>query len=263
MKTLHLLSLSFLLASIGSVPLPAQSLTRTVHVFVALADNVNQGIVPIPARLGNGDDPEHNLYWGSAFGVKTFFSRSADWKLLSCEEKPKHEVMERCVFKHRTANVYIIADAYRGREIQQAILNFLDAAAGVSWEQITVKDGLDNVTLTVRGASNLSAYIGHDGLMDFQLPRIPRKKNETLRQAIILACASKSYFAEPLRASGAYPLLWTTNLMAPEAYTLKSALDGWILGESNEQIRKRAAAAYDKYQKCGMNGALKLMATGW
>ena len=61
----------------------------------------------------------------------------------------------------------------------------------------------------------------------------------------------------------AYPLLWTTNLMAPEAYTLKSALDGWILGESNNKIRERAAVAYDKYQKCGLNAARKLMATGW
>jgi hypothetical protein len=51
--------------------------------------------------------------------------------------------------------------------------------------------------------------------------------------------------------------------MAPEAYTLKSALDGWILGESGEEIRNRSAAAYDKYQKCGLSGARKLMATGW
>ncbi len=46
---------------------------RTVHVFVALADNQHQGIVPIAAKLGNGEDAEHNLYWGSAYGVKTFF----------------------------------------------------------------------------------------------------------------------------------------------------------------------------------------------
>src|SRR5579864_1418535 len=51
---------------------------RTVHVFVALADNQHQGIVPVPAKLGNGEDAERNLYWGSAYGVKTFFSRSAD-----------------------------------------------------------------------------------------------------------------------------------------------------------------------------------------
>jgi hypothetical protein len=48
-----------------------------------------------------------------------------------------------------------------------------------------------------------------------------------------------------------------------EAYTLKDALDGWILNESNEQIRTRAAAAYAKYQKCSLNAARRLMATGW
>lgn len=263
MSPLRRLQLAFLLSAIIGVPAVAQNTPRTVHVFVALADNANQGIVPVPAKLGDGEDAEHNLYWGSAFGVKTFFSRSTDWKLLSSREKPKDEVLERCVFKHRAANVYLIADAYKGREIQTAILNFLDAAAGVSWEQIKVKDGEQTVTLAARGGSNLVAYIGHEGLMDFELSRIPARKDNSPRQAIILACASKIYFAGPLRTSGAYPLLWTTNLMAPEAYTLKSALDGWIQGESNEQIRDRAAAAYGKYQKCGIHAARKLMATGW
>ncbi len=49
---------------------------RTVHVFVALADNQHQGIVPVPAHLGNGEDASNNLYWGSAYGVKAFFSHS-------------------------------------------------------------------------------------------------------------------------------------------------------------------------------------------
>src|SRR5215470_8532912 len=163
---------------------------RTIHVFVSLADNQNQGIVPVPARLGNGLDASHNLYWGAAAGVKTFFARSPDWALLVCREKPKAEILERCVFKHRNADVYMVA------------------------------------------------YVGHDGLMDFRLPMVPRKRNEMHRDVIILACASKQYFSEPLRASGAYPLLWTTGLMAPEAYTLKSALDGWIDHESNDQVRE-------------------------
>jgi len=58
-------------------------------------------------------------------------------------------------------------------------------------------------------------------------------------------------------------LLWTTGLMAPEAYTLKSALDGWIAGDNAESIRRRAAQAYNKYQKCGERAAAKLFATGW
>ncbi len=51
--------------------------------------------------------------------------------------------------------------------------------------------------------------------------------------------------------------------MAPEAYVLKAALDGWLVRESGEQIRKRAATAYNQYQRCGPNAALRLFASGW
>jgi phage-related baseplate assembly protein len=51
--------------------------------------------------------------------------------------------------------------------------------------------------------------------------------------------------------------------MAPEAYTLKAALTGWIAHEDDESIRRRAAQAYDRYQKCGARAALKLFATNW
>jgi hypothetical protein len=183
--------------------------------------------------------------------------------LLSCTEKPKAEVLERCVFKHRRHEVYIVADAYRGDAIQQALLDFFAAAAGAGPEAITLSLASHPITLTIRGGSTLVAYVGHDGLMDSRLPFLTKKKNDIHRDAIILACASKQYFAEGLRATGAYPLLWTTGLMAPEAYTLKSALDGWIEHESNEEIRQRAASAYDKYQKCGLQGARRLFATGW
>jgi hypothetical protein len=98
LKSTRYLMLVFLL----SLPLLAQAPPRTVHVFVALADNVNQGIVPVAKILGNGEDALHNLYWGSAYGVKTFSSRSLDWGLLSSGEKPRDEILERCVFKHRT-----------------------------------------------------------------------------------------------------------------------------------------------------------------
>lgn len=234
---------------------------RTVHVFVALADNAHQGIVPVPAKLGNGEDAERNLYWGSAYGVKSFFSHSAEWTRISCFEKPKAEVLERCVFQHRAANVYLVADAYRGIAIGQAILDFLDSAAGDGFETIS-RPNLP-ITLPIRGGANLVAYIGHDGLMDFQLAKVPQKKNEVHRDAIVLACASKQFFHDSVRATGAYPLLWTSGLMAPEAYTLKSALDGWIAREGNERIRDRAAGAYDKYQKCGLRAAHRLLVSGW
>ena len=242
-----------------------ESKLRTVHVFVALADNQHQGIVPVAATLGNGEDPARNLYWGSAYGVKTFFSRAPEWERLSCVQKPKPAILERCVFKYRTANVYLISDAYRGIEIKHAILDFLDSAAGVGADVVPVsaKAAGPVLNLPAHGGAALLAYIGHDGLMDFQLPHYPQQKDANHREAIVLACASKQFFGEAVRASGAYPLLWTTGLMAPEAYTLKSALDGWIAAENREQVRDRAAGAYDKYQKCGIRAAHRLLTTGW
>jgi len=236
---------------------------RTVHVFVALADNRSQGIVPVAAVLGNGEDANRNLYWGSAYGVKTFFTRSSDWQLVTTQAGPKAEIIERCVFKHRASNVYLVADAYHGNQMRQAIIDFLDASAGANPETVSVKAGQKPVVFRAGGGANLVAYIGHDGLMDFQLSSLPKQKNGGWRDAIILACVSKAYFGQALYASGAYPLLWTNGLMAPEAYTLKSALDGWILKESNAQIRERAAAAYQKYQKCSLSAARKLLTTGW
>src|SRR5262249_6113047 len=107
------------------------------------------------------------------------------------------------------------------------------------------------------------AYVGHDGLMDFSLPRYPKKQNDRLRYSVILACLGKTFFGPSIRETGSYPLLWTTGLMAPEAYILRETLDGWILREKGEAIRERAARAYHAYQKCGLKAALNLFTSGW
>jgi len=239
-----------------------QNSGKLIHVLVALCDNQFQGIVPVPAKIGNGDDPANNLYWGAAFGVKTFFKRSADWKLITSVQNPTGEILERLVFKHSTKEVFLVADAYRGREIKRTIADFFEFSAGRGTKTIKVKTG-NETELHIGGSADLIAYVGHDGLMDFQLDSQPGKADERRRDAVMLACISKHYFAEPLRSTGANPLLWTTGLMAPESYVLKAAVDGWVLGESGELIRKRAASAYNQYQHCGANAAMKLFASGW
>ena len=230
-----------------------------IHVFVALADNVNQGIVPVSASLGNGDNPATNLYWGAAFGIRTFFSKNRDWELLSVNPNPSAAILERCIFKHPRNQVLLVADAYRGKEISQTTWDFLEAAAGRPGEKLKARDA----EFHTAGSADLVAYIGHNGLMDFKLHANPKRRDDRQRRAIILACASKQYFSPSLQTSGATPLLWTTNLMAPEAYVLSAAIDGWMKNESDEQIRLRAAAAYNKYQNCGLRAANSLFATGW
>ena len=235
---------------------PAQELPRTIHVFVALCDNQYQGIVPVPVRLGNGDDPENNLYWGALYGVKTVFRKSHSWKLLATVQDPRKGVLERCIFKHTRQQVFLVADAYKGQKIKQAVVEFLRAAAGRGPTTLS----LEHVDIPMQGASDLVVYAGHNGLMDFRLWRYPRQKGSAHRDAIILACMSQSYFADALSKAGATPVLWTTGLMAPEAYTLESALEGWIADEDVTRIRLRAANAYHTYQKCGLQAAKRLFA---
>jgi hypothetical protein len=230
---------------------------------VALADNQHQGIIPVPPALGNGRDPQRNLYWGAAYGVKTYFKASQDWELVWSGRGAKDAILERCVFKSRTNDVYLVADAYEGSQIKQAVTDFLSAAAGVAKEKVSFKMRSVEVSMAIAGDADLVVYLGHDAFMDFQIPPIAAAKGDKRRQTIILACVSKAYFAPYIRQTGAEPLLWTTGLMAPEAYTLKAALDGWIAHEDDEAIRRRAAQAYDRYQKCGARAALKLFATNW
>jgi len=241
----------------------AQRPARLVHVFVALADNAHQGIVPVPAALGNGDDAAQNLYWGAAFGVRTFFKRSGEWKEIAVVENPNSYVLERSVFLHEASGTYLIADGYRGRAIKEAMDDFFRAAAGQDPEIGEMRSKGSEKTVRAPSKTSLAVYVGHDGLMDFALEKTFRGVGEEKREAMVLACASKSYFAAGLRPTGALPVLWTTGLMAPEAYTLKAAVEGWIAGESGEKIRESAAVAYAKYQKTGLAGARRLFATGW
>lgn len=232
---------------------------KTIHIFVALCDNVNQGIVPVPAKLGNGQDIKGNLYWSALYGVKTHFKDSKDWTLVSSEKDIGNHILERILLKHNVTNTYILADAYDGKYIKQTTIDFLEATAGRNSIVIKHKDEM----LRFGGDSQLLSYIGHDGLMEFNVKGNFKPINEHKRDAIILACISKDYFKPYLKQTKVNPLVWTTGLMAPEAYTLKWAIDGWILNETDAQISERAAKAYNHYQKCGLKGARRLLVTGY
>jgi hypothetical protein len=253
----------FIALTVDGARASAQERARLVRVFVALADNAHQGIVPVPAALGNGDDPGGNLYWGAAYGVRTYFRKSAGWKEIAMLQNPSSSVLERAVFYNASQNVYLVADAYRGREIKDAIMDFFRAAAGLNQQTAIRVKGANGTEVEISFQPDLVVYVGHDGLMDFTLEKNFPGEAAGKREAIVLACASKSYFGPTLRATKAQPILWTTGLMAPEAYTLKDALDGWMASETAEQIRERAARAYAKYQKISSNAALRLFSSGW
>ena len=231
---------------------------KTIHVLVALCDNKYQGIVPVPAKIGNGQDPDNNLYWGCAFGVRSYFKNSKEWIFLR-KEKLDSIKIERLIFKHKTANYYLIADAYDGRYIKQATIDLLQSCSGRMKDAITI----NNKKIGIYGNANLLAFIGHDGLMDFKLTDVYKNADGKIRDAIILACKSKTYFAPHLKPSNARALVWSTGLMSPEAYTLHDALTSYVNNRPLSIIRNSAADAYAKYQHCSRQAAMNLLVSGY
>lgn len=236
-----------------------------VHVVVALCDNANQGIVPVPDHLGNGQDPTTNLYWGAMYGVRTHFPRAAGWVRVESGTPDNRHILERVVFVARLVRdeievpVYVIADAWDGAYIQEALQAYLQMSAGLSAEVVEAVQEDQRQELRAGGASHLLAYVGHNGLMEFTLPSpVPFSKEGPARSTVVLACLSKSYFLDHLDVAGAHPLLLTTGLMAPESYTLDSAIRAWVEERTTAAVVEAAAAAYDRYQHCGLRGANRL-----
>ncbi|MBI3270906.1 MAG: hypothetical protein HYZ53_18030 [Planctomycetes bacterium] len=238
------------------------------HVVVALCDNVHQGIVPVPAALGNGQDPATNLYWGARFGVKSHFAK-VGWQRLSVAGAPEGGVLERIVFRRTvarpggaSATCVVVAEAWDGRRIRDAIGRFLSLSAGDPPAQIEASDADgQKVSVTAGGASHVVAYVGHDGLMEFAAPGVPGPGlGGPRRSAMVLACSSRAYFAAPVARAGAHALVLTTGLMAPEAYTLDAALLRFFGGGTPAEVRAAAAGAYATYQKCSLSAARRLFA---
>ena len=239
---------------------------RAVHIFVALCDNENQGIAPVPAALGNGQDPRGNLYWGAMYGVKTFFKRSRHWEILLDENRRRGPRLARVAFGAEVGGrkVYVIADAYDGANMAEALVDFFRAAAGKTAQAQAVTDAAGRrLALPTAGEADLVCFVGHNGLMDTRVAAFPTPQGRRRPDgAIVLACRSREYFAAPLARAGCRALLTTSGNMAPEAYTLDAAIRTWAAGGRPSAIGAAAAAAYARYQKCSLRAAQRLFVAG-
>ena len=239
---------------------------RVVHVFVALCDNEHQEIVKVPPALGNGKDPANNLYWGALYGVKTFFAKSPHWTLIKDHVRASRpEVLERCVFRSNGLSppVYVVADAFDGERMALTLTAFLKSAAGGYAMKAEVGDPDHPAVLQAGAHSDLVAFVGHNGLMDYTFSHyFPWTDGPKPVAAVVLACKSHDYFIEPLDKAKCPPLITTRQFMAPEAYTLDAILRSWAAGEPPETVRRRAADAYARYQKCSRRAALGIFVAG-
>ena len=254
----------------GSLPAPGVSLAqpfKAVHVIVVLCDNRNQGIVPVPPVLGNGQDPMRNLYWGARYGVRTFFGKSSFWQEVHSWTPPAGQpVLAGAVFASRSGpEVYVVAEAFDGAKMASALHAFLAACYGQSHSrEIVVRRGSRQVKLPVGNRADMVCFVGHNGLMDMEAPRVDPAPDGSPRPsaALVLACRSRDYFAVPLANSRCPLQVLTTQLMSPEAYTLDAVIRSWARGDNPAGIREAAAAAYAGYQKCSLPAARRMFIAG-
>ncbi|MEM1293967.1 MAG: hypothetical protein AAGH89_01290 [Verrucomicrobiota bacterium] len=200
---------------------------KSIYVFVALCDNETQGIAPVGARIGNGNDPDNNLYWGCSDGFALYFQNSRNWKKTASEKDLSPIILRRLTFQHVSEDLQIVADAYRGSEMKQCVQDF-EAAC-------------------ISGRHDLVAFIGHNGLMDFRLPA-PEAEPGHDTDVMILCCLSERYFGDRLRNAGCRPILTTRQLMYPGSFLLHDVIESWRHGGTKADFRIAAGKAYARNQ---------------
>jgi hypothetical protein len=224
------------IAAILFLAAPALAESKKILVFVALCDNDSQAIVPVAKALGNGDDPEKNLYWGSGEGFKTVFDKSPHWKLSSKIDKAADDVLRQRTYEAKDGTATIEAKAYRGTAMKQCLQDF-EAALQADTHDLVI-------------------FVGHNGLMDFDLPAAKPKEKKRQVHAMVLCCKSEEYFAERLKAVSAKPMLLTTQLMYPGSFLVDAAVRQWLQAAAPADIRDAAASAYAENQKITKKSAL-------
>ncbi len=208
---------------------PAEAAEKRITVFVGLCDNATQGIVKVAAKIGDGDVPDANLYWGCSDGLKAYFKASRLWKLEKSDtETGDARILERLTFRHVTANAILVAEAWRGSKLKDCYVAFEHAL--------------------LSGDHDLVAFIGHNVLMDTAIDE-PKEKAAGKTDAIVLGCLSDRYFRKRLEKAGARPALLTTQLMYPGSFILHDALAPWLAGKDRNALRNAAGLAYAKNQK--------------
>lgn len=236
-----------------------QASTKSIHVLVALCDNFYQGIFPVSYSLGNGQNPKTNLYWGAMYGAKTYFDKQKEWVLVSSKSVDKI-VLQRAIYKHKTKDVYLVLDAYNGKNMKETLKDYFAYLAGD--KKIDISIGKKSVGFG--GNADMVLFVGHNGLMDYELSNIYKNgklpiqsvKN-TNKQTAVLGCQSKIYFQEHLKKLNIKTAYLTTGNMAPEGYVVYAVVDGFVNELSKDEVRKNIAVAYSKYQKL-KNPAIKL-----
>jgi hypothetical protein len=228
-----------------------------VEVHVPLCDNdvLRCG----GGRLGDGDDPDGNLYWATSGGFRGWFGRrGSGWTQVLVQRDPQPDVVELRVWRRRVTPsarlrargvrrrfpVYVVAHAWRGESIGSAMAAYaadLFASAGEA-RRVALPDGTE---LDAGGGARIVAFVGHNGWMgagDFRWPKPSPKAPR--RGTIAVACITEDYLVPAVPSAGRVPLLFTRSLLFAGAHAFEGAVTAFAEGLDLGDIRDGAARAY-------------------
>lgn len=231
-----------------------------VEVHVPLCD---ASIIPCGnAKLGDGENPETNLYWATTPGFGRWFARKAGgWKRvqLAGTDTGDKDVLALHVYRRTqrtsaawrkagapaTFEIDIVVRAWRGTAIDRALAAYAADISNGKSRDVKLADG---TTLAAGGAAQLVAWVGHNRLMDldtFEWPAPSEKKQGT----IAIACHTAAYMESVVPAATRVPLLMTRDFLFANAAPLEATVLAFASGGTYAKMRGDAAAAYAGVQK--------------
>lgn len=232
-----------------------------VEVHVPLCDNT---IIRCGnPKLGDGDNPETNLYWATTPGFGEWFARrGGGWKRVlrqRAADTGDRDVLAVHVYRRRVeapaawrkrgvpakVELDIVVHGWRGKAIDRALAAYAADVSGSTARTLVLDDGSK---LDAGGAAQIVAWVGHNRLMDLDTFAWPTPGTAT-KGAIAIACHTAAYMEEPVPAATRVPLLMTRDFLFANAAPLEAAVLAFAAGGNYAAIRLDAATAYAKIQE--------------
>lgn len=230
-----------------------------VEVHVPLCDT---SIIPCGnAKLGDGENPETNLYWATTPGFGRWFARrGGGWKRVAIEgESGDKDILATHVYRRTeratrawrergapaTFEIDVVVRAWRGTAIDRALEAYAHDVSGGTARDVKLAGG---GVLHAGGAAQLVAWVGHNRLMDLETFAWPQPTG-AVKGTIAIACHTAAYMEEAVPAKARVPLLMTRDFLFANAAPLEATVLAFARGGGYQAMRGDAAAAYAGVQK--------------
>lgn len=214
--------------------------------------------------LGDGDNPDKNLYWATSGGFRGWFGREkSGWKLVHKGPHKHRDILEVMVWRRRfqatrewrkrgvesAFDVYVVVFAWRGSAIGLAMDAYADDLFATVPRVVELADG---TVVRAGGAAHIVAYVGHNGWMDVDSYTWPKGSHggaaETApmptKGTIAVACITADYLAKDVVSQARVPLLMTRTLLFAGAHSFEGAVSAFARARSLARIRRAAISAY-------------------